>query len=231
MSYALSFSVANTVFSKNIQPVLTPNATQRTNWSVRFRSNLAAGSEKQNRKLQMIGVDIQQVQIIASMQLTRKPYDIVDLHNDTMRENIAVWKSIVDRLKGPCKLSRDSHDCKIGARKLRLSVNTAFWKGQSPRGTDCLQRYWQLSAVNHLLVYVGRSEVVLKGGDETSESGGKGKWGADCSELHWGEVTWILVKWNEMIYLLKCVYCVRFVVMQLCVCSVLYVVSLLFVVM
>jgi len=47
----------------------------------------------------MIGVDIQQVQIIASMQLTRKPYVYVDLHNDTMRENIAVRKSIVDRLK------------------------------------------------------------------------------------------------------------------------------------
>jgi len=74
----------------------------------------------------MIGVDIQQVQIIASMQLTRKPYVFLDLHNDTMREIIAVWKSIEDRLKGPCKLSRDGHDCKIGARKQEILVNTAF---------------------------------------------------------------------------------------------------------
>ena len=74
----------------------------------------------------MIGVDIQQVQIISSMQLTRNPYVFVDLHNDTMRENIAVWKSIVDRLKGPCYVSRDGHDCKIGAREQRISVNIAF---------------------------------------------------------------------------------------------------------
>jgi len=65
----------------------------------------------------MIGVDIQQVPVIASMQLSRKPYVFVDLHNDTMRGNIAVWKSIVDRLKGSCYLSRNGHGCKIGARK------------------------------------------------------------------------------------------------------------------
>ena len=74
----------------------------------------------------MIGVVIQQVQIIFSMQLTRKPYVFLDLHNDTMRENIAIWKSIVDRLKGPCYLIRDGHDCKMGGRKQRISVNTAF---------------------------------------------------------------------------------------------------------
>jgi len=74
----------------------------------------------------MIGVDIQQVLIIASMQLTRKPYVFVDLHNDTMRGNIAVWKSIVDKLKGPCYLSRDGHDCKIGSRNQEILVNTAF---------------------------------------------------------------------------------------------------------
>jgi len=76
----------------------------------------------------MIGVDIQQVQIIASMQLTRKPFVFGDLHNDKTRENIAVWKSIVDRLKGPCYLCRDGHDCKTGGMKQQISVNTAFLK-------------------------------------------------------------------------------------------------------
>jgi len=51
------------------------------------------------------------------MQQTRKPYGFIDPHNDTMTENIPVWKSIVDRLKGPWYLSRDSHGCKIMARK------------------------------------------------------------------------------------------------------------------
>jgi len=32
------------------------------------------------------------------------------------------WKSIVDRLKGPCYLSRDDHDHKIRARKQRTDI-------------------------------------------------------------------------------------------------------------
>ena len=64
--------------------------------------------------------------MIASMQLTRKPNVFLDVHNDTMRVIITVWKSIVDRLKGPCYLSRDGHDCKIVSRKQEMLVKTAF---------------------------------------------------------------------------------------------------------
>jgi len=64
MTNDLSFSVSNTVFSKNILPLLAPNVTKRTNRSVQILSNLAAEAGKQRRKSQMIGVDIQQVSII-----------------------------------------------------------------------------------------------------------------------------------------------------------------------
>jgi len=74
----------------------------------------------------MIGVDIQHVLVMDSLQLTRKPYVFVDIHNDTMRENIAVWNCIVDRLKGPCYLNRDGHDCKMGSRKQEILVNNSF---------------------------------------------------------------------------------------------------------
>ena len=50
------------------------------------------------------------------------------------------WKSVGDRLKGPCYLSRDIHDRKIRARKQRTDVGKhCFVKGQSNCGTDCLQ--------------------------------------------------------------------------------------------
>jgi len=64
MTNDLSFSVSNTVFSKNMLPLLAPNVTKRTNRSVQILSNLAAEAGKQRRKSQMIGVDIQQVSII-----------------------------------------------------------------------------------------------------------------------------------------------------------------------
>jgi len=32
------------------------------------------------------------------------------------------WKSVWDRLKGPCYLSRDDCDCKIRARKQRMDI-------------------------------------------------------------------------------------------------------------
>jgi len=61
-----SFSVASTFFF-NIQPLVAPNVTKRTNRSVQFRSNLAADSGKQRSKSQIIGVDIQQVPIIVNL--------------------------------------------------------------------------------------------------------------------------------------------------------------------
>ena len=52
----------------------------------------------------------------------KKPYGFSDLHNDTMTENIPVWISIVDRLKGPRYLSRDGHVSKIMARNQRTDI-------------------------------------------------------------------------------------------------------------
>jgi len=52
------------------------------------------------------------------------------------------WKSAGDRLKGPCYLSRDDHDCKIRARKQRTDISKySFIQGQSNCGTNCLQRH------------------------------------------------------------------------------------------
>jgi len=68
MINTLSFSVANTVLSKNGQPLTATNLTQCTNRSVLFRSNLAADSGKQHSKSQVTCVNIQRVQIITAMQ-------------------------------------------------------------------------------------------------------------------------------------------------------------------
>jgi hypothetical protein len=70
----------------------------------------------------MTCVNIQLVPIITAIQYTRKSNGFSNLHNDTMTENIPVWKSIVDRLKGPCYLNGDDHDCKIGVRKQRRDM-------------------------------------------------------------------------------------------------------------
>jgi hypothetical protein len=51
------------------------------------------------------------------------------------------WKSIGDRLKGPCYLSRDDHDHKISDRKRRTDIGkysfvnmTAKLRNQLPAG-------------------------------------------------------------------------------------------------
>jgi len=68
MTIDVPFSVANTVLSKNCQPLTAANVTQCTNISDQFRSKLAADSGKQKRKKKMICVNFQQVQLITSIK-------------------------------------------------------------------------------------------------------------------------------------------------------------------
>jgi len=72
MTNDLSSSVANTLLSKNSQPLTAANVTQCANSSVRFRLNLAADSGKQHSKSQMTCVNIQPVSIIISIQCAHK---------------------------------------------------------------------------------------------------------------------------------------------------------------
>ena len=57
--------------------------------------------------------------------------------------------------------------------KEKVLVKTALKIGQSNCGTNCLQRRWRLSAVDHIFLYVKKSEGFFGGGDETSKSGRK----------------------------------------------------------
>jgi hypothetical protein len=91
-----------------------------------------------------------------------------------MRENISLLKSVVDRLKGPCYLSRDEHECKIRARKQRTDndvycfLNRTLTPGNQMPAEDLVNQ----PCKSHI-VKSGKIEGILKCEEQNSKCGGK----------------------------------------------------------
>jgi len=66
-----------------------------------------------------------------------------------------VWKAVGDRLQGPCYLSRDDHDRKIGARKRRRDIGIYSFVNR-------IIKLWSQLPVVALATFTCRSNIIKK---------------------------------------------------------------------